>query len=477
MRTLKGPVQLAPMSLATLLRRGVGLQLEVMPVPDVSRLAETLVAFANGDGGSVLLGVDSEGSVTGDVTVEDAEAALRAALIHCRPLVRTEWQQFEDRSGVAVAISVPRSTELHALADGRVLVRTSEGNQALDGGKISHLAATKASGDFEVETVPGADRDDLDPGVIADYVKRRAERLGRDLGQTEDELLTAIGALNPQGQVTVAGMLLFGKDPQFFIPQSGLVYVRFAGTQPRGPGGQPGYSRREEVNGALARVIENSWSILLQELRGEAIVRGLKREDKHILPLFAVREALVNAMCHRDYRLTGRRVELRQFDDRLEISSPGGLPGYITLDNLVDEHFSRNPRLVNGLFEWGYIEQLGLGIDRMIEEMVAGGHPGPEFKDAPYAFTVTLRRGFAQVGSAGGLLKERALPEWSGRLNDRQIRALNYLQLHTSITNREYRDLCPDVTPETLRLDLADLVDKGLIVKIGDKKGTYYMLK
>ncbi len=465
------------MSLATLLRRGVGLQLEVMPVPDVSRLAETLVAFANGDGGSVLLGVDSEGSVTGDVTVEDAEAALRAALNHCRPLVRTEWQQFEDRSGVAVAISVPRSTELHALADGRVLVRTSEGNQALDGGKISHLAATKASGDFEVETVPGADRADLDPSVIADYVKRRAERLGRDLGQTEDELLTAIGALNPQGQVTVAGMLLFGKDPQFFIPQSGLVYVRFAGTQPRGPGGQPGYSRREEVNGALARVIENTWSILLQELRGEAVVRGLKREDKHILPLFAVREALVNAMCHRDYRLTGRRVELRQFDDRLEISSPGGLPGYITLDNLVEEHFSRNPRLVNGLFEWGYIEQLGLGIDRMIEEMVAAGHPGPEFKDAPYAFTVTLRRGFAQVGSTGGLLKERALPEWSGRLNDRQIRALNYLQLHTSITNREYRDLCPDVTPETLRLDLADLVDKGLIVKIGDKKGTYYMLK
>ena len=218
------------MSLATLLRRGVGLQLEVMPVPDVSRLAETLVAFANGDGGSVLLGIDSEGSVTGDVTVEDAEAALRAALSHCRPLVRTEWQQFEDRSGVAVAISVPRSTELHALADGRVLVRTSEGNQALDGGKISHLAATKASGDFEVETVPGADRADLDPSVIADYVKRRAERLGRDLGQTEDELLTAIGALNPQGQVTVAGMLLFGKDPQFFIPQSGLVYVRFAGT-------------------------------------------------------------------------------------------------------------------------------------------------------------------------------------------------------------------------------------------------------
>ncbi len=148
--------------------------------------------------------------------------------------------------------------------------------------------------------------------------------------------------------------------------------MRFVGTEPRGPGGLAGYSRREEFNGALARVIERTWSLLLQEMRGEAVVRGLQREDKMLYPPFAVREALVNAVCHRDYRLPGRRVEIRQFDDRLEISSPGGLPGYITVDNIVEEHFSRNPRLVNGLFEWGYIEQLGLGIDRMIEEMVAG---------------------------------------------------------------------------------------------------------
>ena len=115
------------------------------------------------------------------------------------------------------------------------------------------------------------------------------------------------------------------------MPQSGLVYVRFAGLEPRAPGGLPGYTRREEFNGALARVIENAWSILLQEMRGEAVVRGLQREDRMLYPPFAVREALVNAVCHRDYRLTGRKVEIRQFDDRLEIFSPGGLPGYITL--------------------------------------------------------------------------------------------------------------------------------------------------
>jgi ATP-dependent DNA helicase RecG len=407
--------------------------------------------------------------VLGTLQPEDAESLLRGALGQCRPLVRTDWQQFEDRAGFAVAIQVPRSSELHTLADGRVLIRSHAGNQPLDGPKVSQLAATKASGDFEIEVVTGASRADLDDDVIEDYLHRRAARLGRDLSQREEEILTAAGALMGDGGPTVAGLLLFGREPQAFIPQSGLVYVRFVGTEPRGPGGLAGYGRREEFNGAVARVIESAWSVLLQEMRGEAVVRGLQREDRMLYPTFAVREALVNAVCHRDYRLTGRRVEIRQFDDRLEISSPGGLPGYITLDNIVDEHFSRNPRLVNGLFEWGYIEQLGLGIDRMIEEMVRSGHPGPEFRATPYSFTVILRRGSG--------VPLRPMPEWEGRMNERQIHALQYVQQYGRITNREYREICPDVSPETLRLDLADLVDKGLALKIGDKKGTYYILK
>jgi ATP-dependent DNA helicase RecG len=209
---------------------------------------------------------------------------------------------------------------------------------------------------------------------------------------------------------------------------------------------------------------------LLQEIRGEAVVRGLQREDRLIYPKSAVREALVNAVCHRDYRLSGRGVEVRQFDDRLELFSPGGLPGYITLDNIIDEHFSRNPRLVNGLFYWQYIEELGLGVDRIYDAMAQNGHPQPEFAATSYSFTVTLRR-------AAGEAARRVVPDWERGMNERQMRALQYLGQHARITNREYHEICPDVSPETLRLDLNDLVDKGLIMKIGDKRGTYYILK
>ncbi|MCX7670997.1 MAG: ATP-binding protein, partial [Anaerolineae bacterium] len=103
------------MSLSSILRRGPGLQLEIMTTPSAERLAETMIAFANTDGGSILLGVDAQGQITGALAPEDAESLLRAALAQCRPLVITHWEQFEDRAGVAVAITVPRSTELHAL--------------------------------------------------------------------------------------------------------------------------------------------------------------------------------------------------------------------------------------------------------------------------------------------------------------------------------------------------------------------------
>ncbi|MGW8318168.1 MAG: ATP-binding protein, partial [Candidatus Promineifilaceae bacterium] len=165
--------------------------------------------------------------------------------------------------------------------------------------------------------------------------------------------------------------------------------------------------------------------------------------------------------------LRGRRIEVRMYSDRMEVISPGGLPGYITVDNIVEEHFSRNPRLVNGLFQWGYIEELGLGIDRMIEEMVQAGHPPPDFRATPHSFTVTLFN-----------VRERAaVPRWTRSMNERQAKALNYVRENGSITNREYQRLCSDVSAETLRLDLVDLVERGLLLKIGSKKGTYYILK
>lgn len=438
-----------------------------LPTAAAEPLAECLVAFANTDGGSIIIGVDEKGRVQNGVYPEELESALKAAERLCRPPVVTGWEQIETQSGTAYAINVPRSPELHSLEDGRVLIRVGAENRPLGGEEIRQLAATKSSGDFEAEPIAGARRSDLDEEVIAEYMEKRQQRQRRVITEAADQILQEVGALSRDGIPTHSGLLLFGKNPQQFIPHSGLVFVKFPGTTPGGEGGLAGYGRREEFNGPLARVIEGAWQVVWSEMSVGAVVTGLERQEITEYPAFAVREALVNAVCHRDYRLKGRRIEIRMYSDRLEVISPGGLPGFITVDNIVEEHFSRNPRLVNGLFHWGYIEELGLGIDRMIEDMVSTGHPPPKFKAQPYSFTVTLFNA----------RERRPVPKWENVMNERQTRALNFIRENGRISSRDYQLLCPDVSPETLRLDLQDLVNRGVLLRIGAKKGTYYVLK
>ncbi len=452
-----------------MLRPGSSQLVAMLPDPDPLTLAETLIGFANADGGSIYVGVDESGQPTESLFPEEFYEVARQAEMYCRPPVPLEWQQMQAGSGFVFVGYVRRSPELHALSDGRILIRTGAANRPLEGDQIRQLAMTRSAGDYESEPAAGATRADLDDAVLTEFVGKWEERQRRPLPRVLDDFLVEMGWLTYSGVPTVAGLLLFGKNPQMFIPRCGLTFIRFSGTQPaRGPEGEPGYGRRVEVNGPLAKVIERAWEILQEELRVGAVVRGLERQERWEYPPGAVREALVNAVAHRDYRLRGRSIEIRMYDDRIELSSPGGLPGYITLNNIVEEHFSRNPRVVSGLFQWGYIEELGLGVDLMIEEMVRAGHPTPEFRDTESSFNVVFRN-----------VQERMPMQVVAGLtmNERQARALAYLQQHGRITNREYQQLCTDMSPETLRLDMADLVERGILLKIGDKRGTYYILK
>jgi len=353
-------------------------------------LAEAMVAFANSDGGTVLIGVDERTQRTVPVYADEVEVALRAAVRECRPPVEARWHQAAAKEGLIFSIVVNRSPELHSLADGRVLIRAGRENRPLSGDEVRQLAATKSTGDFEAESAPGARREDFDEDVVETFCEHWQERQHREWTRSVDELLTAVGALDDEGHPTICGVLLFARNPQIFLPQSGLTFVKFVGQVPRGEDGQPGYGRREEIGGPLPRIVQRTWEVLGEEMRTGAVVTGLERQERSEYPMAAVREALINAVAHRDYRLGGRRIEVRMFSDRMEITSPGGLPGFITVDNIVDEHFSRNPRLVSGLYQWGYIEELGLGVDLMIDEMLQAGHPPPKFRDTPYAFTVTL---------------------------------------------------------------------------------------
>lgn len=541
------------------IKDGQGPRIAFIDEPDAKQIAETLVAFANTEGGTIVIGLTEDGKQSTKSIDSDAiEKAMREADdLYNPPVVVDKWEEIvvtdddsddadadeddsdeadddqdaddsgdadedddataksdasesdeddadskdsngagkESKSDTATsaetktatatktvektktdndteeftvyAVRVPRSIELHALSDGRVLIRSGARNRPLGGQEILRLASAKSTGSYEAEVVPGATREDFSRKMIDEYLAKRAERTKRPYNGKIDDLLVEIGALTADGNPTITGVLLFTEYPQQWIPQSGVVFAKFVGTTPRGESGLAGYTRREELTGPLPRLIESAWNLIWSEMAVSAVVKGLEREERTEYPAFAVREAIVNSICHRDYRLRGRRIELRMYSDRLEVISPGGLPGFITVENIKDEHFSRNPRLVNGLFQWGYIEELGLGIDRMIEVMEQAGHQPPTFDARPYSFAVTL-------------FNEREKPkqpDWVRNTNHRQARALQYIKENGSIRNSDYRELCPGVSSETLRLDLVDMVEKGILIKVGAKKGTYYILK
>lgn len=452
-----------------LIKTGQSGRVAFLETADATALAETMIAFANTEGGTIIVGLKEDGDpADGAVDLEALETALRAADEQCSPTVVVgTWEATDHNDTKVYALRVPRSIELHALSDGRVLIRSGVKNRPLGGQEILRLASAKNTGDFESEAIIGVTRDDFSKKMLEEYLAKRAERTKRPYNGKIDDLLKEIGAVDTDGKPTVCGVLLFTEYPQQWLPQSSVVFAKFVGKTPRGESGLAGYTRREELTGPLPRLIEASWNIIWSEMAVSAVVKGLEREETYEYPQFAVREAIVNAICHRDYRLKGRRIEIRMYSDRLEVISPGGLPGFITVENIKDEHFSRNPRVVNGLFQWGYIEELGLGIDRMMEVMQQAGQKPPYFDARPYSFAVTL---FNER-------EKQAPPEWTRNTNYRQTRALQYIRDNGSITNREYRQLCQGVTAETLRLDLVDLVDKGIIVKLGSKKGTYYILK
>jgi ATP-dependent DNA helicase RecG len=143
------------------------------------------------------------------------------------------------------------------------------------------------------------------------------------------------------------------------------------------------------------------------------------------------------------------------------------LPGPITVDNLLQARFSRNPIIAQVLADLGFVERLGYGLDRVVAVMRENLLPPPQFEETTGVFRVTLRN---------EPVEDLSQFQLEG-LNPRQVSALNYLAAHKRITNRAYQELCPEVHPETLRRDLSDLVSRDVLIKIGEKKSTYYILK
>jgi ATP-dependent DNA helicase RecG len=267
---------------------------------------------------------------------------------------------------------------------------------------------------------------------------------------------------------THAGILIFGADPQRWLPDSSMTVARYTGLQ------MSDAFIRADIHGTLPEQARKAEAFILENVSRGVQLNALQRRDDYLYPVNAIREVIVNALAHRDYSLRGDSIRLLLFADRLECYSPGRLPGHVTINNMFEERFSRNAAIVQVLFDMGFIERLGYGIKRVIRSVAEAGLPQPTFAETSAGFKVTI---FNQTASENQH-PAGSVREWLEMgLNERQILALGYLADNGRITNAEYQNLCSDVSPESLRRDLADLVKRDILLRIGEKRATFYILK
>ncbi|MCS7088918.1 MAG: DeoR family transcriptional regulator [Thermoflexales bacterium] len=443
--------------LNALLRTGEDERLIIVPASKATldTLATALAALANARGGVLVITATGSASLT-----EKLRERMLQAMLRTEPPLVTPLPYFvlaADGTPHALVAEVPDGLPRVYGVNGRYVRREGTRIVPLHAEALHQLMLQRGEGSWESLCPPEATIDDLEEEKMRAYADQ--------LGEADPiALLVRRRCIVRRGSVlqpTHAGLLLFGRDPQRWVSGAQVLCARFQGTT------MDDAFVRQTIGGTLPEQIRRAEAFLNEHLPRYAQLRAWQRSEVSPYPPGVLREAVVNAVAHRDYRLSGDQIRVLLFADRVEVHSPGRLPGHITLQNLLRERYSRNEAIVQVLADLGFIERLGYGIDRMVRAMRDAGQPEPVFEEREASFSVTLY--------AKGEPLTEALP-----LSPQQQRIqkmLAFLQQHGRITNRDYQELCPGVNPETLRRDFAEMVERGVILRVGDKRGTYYILK
>jgi len=460
---------MAEEQLLGLLREGESASLAFLPAHSRAQaVGETLVALANTHGGRLLLGVRTrQARLEGILSPEEARAAVVESAQACTPPLDLPTVEVIKVQGAAILlVTVPAGLPHVYHWQGRYLHRVKDRNVPLNETELRSLLLERAEEGFESLVPAGASPDDLDAAQVSAY----AARLPAPPADPRERLLQrGCLASTPAGlRPTHAGLLLFGRNPQRYLPQARILLFHY----PRPVADQA--PLQQEARGTLPEQIRQAETFLQAHMHRGRMWADAERVEVTEYPLEAVREAIVNAVAHRDYSIRGDESRISIFPDHIEVYSPGRLPGPITVDNLLEERFSRNPAIAQLLADLGLMGHTGYGMDHLLALMQESHLPPPTYQEVRTGFLLTLH------GPKGMPLGDiPADPQSLARLglNERQVQVLLTLNEKGRITSREYQDLCPQVSGETLRRDLADLVSRGLILKVGESRATYYILR
>lgn len=445
--------------------------------PNHQRLADMVreyaVCFANAQGGTILLGirdrVKGPRAITGcfGYDIDDIKRAVYDGTV---PPLTVDVVEITIEEGTLLAVRVPKSPRIHSLQDGRRLRRVGRECRAVLPGDDVALEVEKG-GDFTAKLLYGVGMEAVDP-LEVHRLRRWISRYrpGAEILDLEDlDLLKGLHLVvdGPRGPApTIACVLLVGNETSLAdrLPQNEIRYAVFEHdeTQP-----VQDVSLRLPLLATIDRLLE-----LIQPYNRVTTIRdGLLELPIPSFPEEVVREGLLNAVIHRSY-VEPEGINVRLYEERLEIGNPGGFIGGITPSNiLTHEPRRRNPLLAETLQHVGAVNRLGLGVDRMYKLLLSYGKAPPEYIPQESAVTLVIRDGSVDEPLARYVGKQSLEGHsWSVE----ELIVLRYLRVHDSIQSAQAAELCQ--RPQSHASTLLARMEGRLLERFGTGRGTYYRL-
>ena len=369
-------------------RKSVNIAPKVLAIP--------IIAFANADGGTVAIGIsDKTRRIEGvDYDIQKLNELLRVPFDFCVPTVKVEIEKvqcidFKGRENHVLLMHIEPSMEVHANQADEVFMRVGDKSKKLAFEERMQLMYDKGERFFEDKPVPEADIEDIDLAFVEKYIaqigysKTAMEYLRENKGFIKEK--------NGKVQISSAAILLFGKNPQLYFPRARVRFIRYEGTEER-VGTQMNVIKDVIFEGNILKMITDAVAYLDTQIKEKTYLGedGLFVTEEEY-PKFVRQEIIVNAVTHRDYSIRGTDIQIKMFDDRIVVESPGKLPGLVKTDNIRHTHFSRNPKIAEFLKVYSFVKEYGEGVDRMCKELEAVGLQDPEYRLNAFMLQTTIR--------------------------------------------------------------------------------------
>lgn len=433
-------------------------------------IIEVVSALANTRGGRIVIGVSKSGKLLGlQIGKDTIERITNQISQNTDPKIHPRITVEKVDSKPIIIVEVKESPDHLVLAFGRPYKRV--GKSTVRMGKDEYegfiLEKHRHKLQFDKQICKEAKLKDTDWRFVKEEFIPLYEKVSeRKVIGTPQSLLESLGCIK-NARPTNAGILLFGKEPQKFFMNDYIALARYKGIE-------EDIERLDykEFNGNLFLQIDNSDKYIKDHIAvmSKLLPYQVQREDIPEYGLFSIRELITNAVCHRDYENQHTKIIIKMFSNKIEFYNPGGLPEDITPKNITEKQYSRNPVIAKVLAKVKYIEELGEGWNKIINEHKT--HPLkpriPKIISDKYTTIIEI------FSTKDKFEEKKELVE----LNDRQREALKFLKEKGKITNRGYVGLFHgSISGDTAFNDLRNMVRKGIILIKRKGRSSYYIIR